>query len=65
MSAQAPRTTAQGERASFRMAAAVLLTRGRGEEFELYLVQRSPRLSVFPGWWALPGGGVDACDGDA
>jgi glyoxylase-like metal-dependent hydrolase (beta-lactamase superfamily II)/8-oxo-dGTP pyrophosphatase MutT (NUDIX family) len=60
-----PRTTAQGELRSFRMAAAVLLTRGGSDELELYLVQRSPRLAVFPGWWALPGGNVDACDGDA
>lgn len=51
-----------GERLS--LSAAVLLTRGAGEELELYLVRRSPHLATFPGAWALPGGVLEPeCDG--
>lgn len=51
-----------GERLS--LSAAVLLTRGTGEELELYLVRRSPHLATFPGAWALPGGVLEPeCDG--
>ena len=59
------RTTAQGALEDFVLAAAVVLTRGRGEDLELYVVHRSPKLRAFPDTWALPGGRVDAVDGDA
>jgi glyoxylase-like metal-dependent hydrolase (beta-lactamase superfamily II)/8-oxo-dGTP pyrophosphatase MutT (NUDIX family) len=45
-------------------AAAVALTRGSGGELELFLVQRAFSLKVFPGFWALPGGGLEPLDGD-
>ncbi len=52
-----------GERLT--LSAAVLLTRGTGDDLELYLVRRSPHLATFPGAWALPGGVLDpAIDGD-
>jgi glyoxylase-like metal-dependent hydrolase (beta-lactamase superfamily II)/8-oxo-dGTP pyrophosphatase MutT (NUDIX family) len=59
------RETAQGGLDEFVLAAAVVLTRGRGEALELYCVHRSPELRAFPDLWALPGGRVDAGDGDA
>jgi ribonuclease/clavin/mitogillin len=58
------RPTAQADGEPLAPAAAVLLTRGQGGDLELYLVQRSPKLRVFPGFWALPGGGLDPLDGD-
>jgi glyoxylase-like metal-dependent hydrolase (beta-lactamase superfamily II)/8-oxo-dGTP pyrophosphatase MutT (NUDIX family) len=45
-----------------RHSAAVLLTRGEGAELEVYLVERAPELRFFGGYWALPGGVVDAVD---
>ena len=39
-----------------RDAAAVLLTRGEGAEFEVLLVHRAPELRFFGGYLALPGG---------
>ncbi len=47
-----------------RNAAAILLTRGRGDGSEIYLVERSPELRFFGGYWALPGGVRDKEDGD-
>jgi len=44
----------------FRASAAVLLTRGAGSE--VFLVERSPKLSFFGGYWACPGGVVDPSD---
>lgn len=48
---------------SRRTAAALLITRGEGEELEVYLCERSPELRFFGGYWALPGGTVDPADG--
>jgi glyoxylase-like metal-dependent hydrolase (beta-lactamase superfamily II) len=50
---------------SRRTAAALLITRGEGAEREVFLVERSPELRFFGGYWALPGGTVDAEDGRA
>jgi len=43
---------------SRRTATALLLTRGQGQERTVYLVERSPELRFFGGYWALPGGTV-------
>jgi len=45
---------------SFRSSAAVLLTRDEGRE--VFLVERSSQLSFFGGYWACPGGVLDAVD---
>lgn len=47
---------------SLRRSAAVLLTRGPAARLELFLVERSPELKAFGGFWALPGGVVEADD---
>ncbi|MBL8731576.1 MAG: MBL fold metallo-hydrolase [Planctomycetes bacterium] len=47
---------------SRRTAAALLLTRGEGPDRAVYLVERSPELRFFGGYWALPGGTVDAAE---
>lgn len=47
-----------------RSAAAILLTRGQGSEREVFLVERSPQLRFFGGYWALPGGVRDPGDGE-
>ena len=44
----------------FRSSAAVLLTRDEGRE--VFLVERSSKLSFFGGYWACPGGVLDAVD---
>jgi len=46
-----------------RIATAVLLTRGEGDDAEVYCVLRSPELRFFGGYWALPGGVLDPSDG--
>jgi glyoxylase-like metal-dependent hydrolase (beta-lactamase superfamily II)/8-oxo-dGTP pyrophosphatase MutT (NUDIX family) len=43
---------------SRRTAAALLITRGEGQDRAVYLVERSPDLRFFGGYWALPGGTV-------
>lgn len=48
---------------SRRVAAALLVTRGEGQDLEVYLCERSPELRFFGGYWALPGGTVDTADG--
>ncbi len=48
---------------SRRTAAALLITRGQGQDLAVFLVERSPDLRFFGGYWALPGGTVDAEDG--
>lgn len=53
-----------------RTAAALLITRGEGLDRAVYLVERSPELRFFGGYWALPGGTLGdedrvAGDGDA
>lgn len=45
-----------------RTAAAVILTRGHGSELEVFLALRSPELRFFGGYWACPGGVVEAVD---
>lgn len=47
---------------SRRTAAALLITRGEGQDRAVFLVERSPELRFFGGYWALPGGTVDADD---
>ncbi|MFT7676642.1 MAG: ribonuclease/clavin/mitogillin [Planctomycetota bacterium] len=48
-----------------RLSAAVLATRDVGRGLEVLLVLRSPALRFFGGYWALPGGALDAEDRDA
>src|SRR5688572_25489586 len=43
---------------SRRTATALLLTRGEGSDLSVFLVERSPELRFFGGYWALPGGTV-------
>jgi glyoxylase-like metal-dependent hydrolase (beta-lactamase superfamily II)/8-oxo-dGTP pyrophosphatase MutT (NUDIX family) len=43
---------------SRRTAAALLITRGEGPDRAVFLVERSPELRFFGGYWALPGGTV-------
>ena len=45
-----------------RRSSAVLLTRRRGGRHEVFLVERSPDLRFFGGYWAFPGGVVDEVD---
>lgn len=47
---------------SRRTAAALLITRGDGPDREVFLAERSPELRFFGGYWALPGGTIDAGD---
>ncbi|MBL4770029.1 MAG: MBL fold metallo-hydrolase [Planctomycetes bacterium] len=49
---------------SFRDSSAVLMVRGQGVDTQVYLVRRSDSLRFFGGYWALPGGVLDAGDGD-
>ncbi|HLQ37048.1 MAG TPA: MBL fold metallo-hydrolase [Planctomycetota bacterium] len=49
---------------SRRIAAALLLTRGGGQSLEVFLVERSPELRFFGGYWAMPGGTLAPEDGD-
>ncbi|MBL9078820.1 MAG: MBL fold metallo-hydrolase [Planctomycetes bacterium] len=49
---------------SRRTAAALLITRGDGRDREVFLVERSPELRFFGGYWALPGGTLDRADLD-
>ncbi|MAE75833.1 MAG: MBL fold metallo-hydrolase [Planctomycetes bacterium] len=46
-----------------RVAASVILTRGDGDDVEVYLVERSKRLRFFGGYLAAPGGVLDDRDG--
>lgn len=45
-----------------RRSSALILTRGSGDALEVFLVERAPELRFFGGYWALPGGVVDALD---
>lgn len=47
-----------------RLSSAILLTRGAGDGLELYVVRRAKELRFFGGYWALPGGVIDAADHD-
>jgi len=47
---------------NIRLAAAVMLTRRDGADAEIYLVRRAPALRFFGGYWAFPGGAVQASD---
>ncbi|MBM3973083.1 MAG: NUDIX domain-containing protein, partial [Planctomycetes bacterium] len=50
---------------SRRTAAALLITRGDGQDRAVFLVERSLELRFFGGYWALPGGTLAPEDGDA
>jgi len=43
----------------------MILTRGSGPELEVYLVERARELRFFGGYWAFPGGVLDALDARA
>ena len=43
---------------SRRTAAALLITRGEGQERTVFLAERAPELRFFGGYHALPGGTV-------
>ncbi|MEM7204024.1 MAG: MBL fold metallo-hydrolase [Planctomycetota bacterium] len=45
-----------------RDSSAVLLTRGRDDDLEIFLVERSPQLRFFGGYHAVPGGVRDEVD---
>jgi len=45
-----------------RLAAAVLVTTGPAQSLEILLVQRSPALRFFGGYWAFPGGATEDID---
>lgn len=45
-----------------RLATAVLLTIGSGDDLRILLVQRSPALRFFGGYWAFPGGAMEEAD---
>ena len=47
---------------AIRHSAAVFLTRSDGGAPRIYLVERAPELRFFGGYWAFPGGVVDAVD---
>lgn len=49
---------------SRRTAAALLITRGEGQDRAVFLVERSPELRFFGGYWALPGGTLAPEDGE-
>ena len=46
-----------------RKASAVLVTTGEGDDLRILLVERSPTLRFFGGYWAFPGGAAEAHDG--
>ena len=48
--------------AKSRLAAAIVITRGSGQETEVFLVQRNPELRFLGGYWAFPGGTVISDD---
>lgn len=48
-----------------RPSSAVLLTRGTGRAFEVYLVLRSRTMKFMGGFWAFPGGVASETDGPA
>lgn len=45
-----------------RLAAAILITRERDDDTQVFLVQRNPQLRFMGGYWAFPGGTVIAED---
>ena len=45
-----------------RLAAAVLVTTGPADALQILLVQRSPALRFFGGYWAFPGGATEDID---
>lgn len=47
-----------------RIATAALMTRGEGDRAEILVVRRSQKLRFFGGYWAFPGGVIDAADHD-
>ncbi len=53
-----------GEPVRPRQAASVILLRGGGEKLELLLVRRTPAARFMGGVWVLPGGAIDAGEGE-
>lgn len=49
---------------STKLAAAVIVTRGSGDDLEVLLVDRNPKLRFFPGMTAFPGGVIGESDRD-
>lgn len=47
-----------------RIATAAIVTKGKGHDVRVLVVQRSPELRFFGGYWAFPGGVVDPADHD-
>jgi ribonuclease/clavin/mitogillin len=47
---------------AIRESAAVVLTRGSGDDLEVFLARRSLNMRFMPGQWAFPGGAVDEED---
>jgi ribonuclease/clavin/mitogillin len=47
---------------TMRRSSTILLTRRVQGELQVYLVERSPKLRFFGGYWAFPGGVVDEVD---
>lgn len=47
-----------------RIATAAIVTKGTGHDVRVLVVQRSPELRFFGGYWAFPGGVVDPADHD-
>ena len=45
-----------------RQASAVLVTTGQGQDLQILLVERSPALRFFGGYWAFPGGAAEPYD---
>ena len=54
----------EGEPATPRPAATVMLLRGGGETLELLLVKRNPAARFMGGVWVFPGGAVDTTEGE-
>ena len=46
--------------AKIKLAASVILSRGKGEDTEVYLCLRAPELKFFGGYWVFPGGNLDS-----
>ena len=47
-----------------RATSVILLRRSASGSAEVYLVERNPKLRFFGGYWAFPGGVIDAGDGE-
>lgn len=45
-----------------RSSSSIIVTRGTGTDLEVLLIERSPRLRFFGGYWAFPGGATERID---